>query len=656
MAITSNSQGHPGDRPAGRRSRQAAKRLRRVEFALTDEEFAELDAAATQAGLARGAYAAQAALANARGEDQPGRRSGAGGTGGGHPLCWIGPEGRSEPEPGGREAERHRTVFRRPSSVRGGEHPEGAPPGRGGGGTAEEASVIGKVLRGERPAGLIHYLYGPGKHEEHTDPHIVAGWRHPAELEPPLRPDGRRDFRELNGLLQQTLAALGDRAPNRPVWHCVARAAPGDRMLSDDEWASVAGEIMHRTGLAPYGEQDDAVRWVAIRHADNHIHIVATLARQDGRRPRVSNDYYRVREACLAVENRFGLERTAPGDRTAASRPTRAETEKTQRRGWQEAPRITLKREVSTAAAAASSEQEFFAHLQQAGVQVRKRFSTRNPGEVTGYSVALPHDTTASGEPVWYGGGKLAADLTLPKAPVPLGQQPPSEPELSRAAGSLPRNAPRSGSTPPAPPLTQPGRSVHSPPPVTAPPQRTPRGPPRDTLHAAAAALGSRVVRQAATAYDRAARVPYGRIPRPTPAGNSLRRAARLLSAAAFVSHDRTLAQIALIARLAALADAVTELREAQRHAAQAAAARRAAERLHAAAAGTGSGFRSGACAIPSGDVAGSRRHSLHRLGRAVPPRPRHAHADQPVPSPRRGAGRRHTDPAARPGDRRHRQ
>jgi hypothetical protein len=33
--------------------------------------------------------------------------------------------------------------------------------------------VIGKVLRGERPAGLIYYLYGPGKHEEHTDPHIV---------------------------------------------------------------------------------------------------------------------------------------------------------------------------------------------------------------------------------------------------------------------------------------------------------------------------------------------------------------------------------------------------------------------------------------------------------------------------------------------------
>ena len=46
----------------------ASKRARRVEFNLTDEEFRELDAAALRAGLARGAYAAAAALAAARGE------------------------------------------------------------------------------------------------------------------------------------------------------------------------------------------------------------------------------------------------------------------------------------------------------------------------------------------------------------------------------------------------------------------------------------------------------------------------------------------------------------------------------------------------------------------------------------------------------------
>ena len=46
---------------------------------------------------------------------------------------------------------------------------------------------------------------------------------------------------------------------------------------------------------------------------------------------------------------------------------------------------------------------------------IRKRYSTTSPGEVTGYAVGLPRHTAKDGGIVWYGGGKLAADLTLPK-------------------------------------------------------------------------------------------------------------------------------------------------------------------------------------------------------------------------------------------------
>jgi len=99
----------------------------------------------------------------------------------------------------------------------------------------------------------------------------------------------------------------------------------------------------------------------------------------------------------------------------------------------------------------------------------------------------------------------------------------------------------------------------------------------------AAAVLGSRILRQAADAYDRAARSPYGRIPPPSRAGNQLRQAARLLSAFTYLSQDRSMAPIVLITRLAALAEAVAELRDAQQRAGQAAAALHAAERLHAA-------------------------------------------------------------------------
>ena len=247
--------------------------------------------------------------------------------------------------------------------------------------------------RGEDVAGLIYYLYGPGRHEEHTDPHIVTGWRHPAELEPPLRPDGTRDFRKLTGLLNQPHAAMGKYGFRRPVWHLSMRAARRDKVLSDEEWAQIARDVMNRTGLSPDGEEDDAVRWIAVRHGDDHIHVVAMLARQDRRRVRLSYERRNVRAACLAAEERYGLESTAPADRTAPRRPSRAETAKAARRGLDEPPRITLRRHVTTAAAGARSEQEFFALLDRAGVLARQRFSAKNPGQVTGYAVALPGDT-----------------------------------------------------------------------------------------------------------------------------------------------------------------------------------------------------------------------------------------------------------------------
>ncbi|MDL4770698.1 relaxase/mobilization nuclease domain-containing protein [Actinomadura xylanilytica] len=262
--------------------------------------------------------------------------------------------------------------------------------------------------------GLVRYLYGPGDTGEHRDPHIVAGFWTPAELEPALLEDGRRDFRRLDGLLSQPLALLGDRNYRKPVWHLPVRAAPEDPILTDGQWAEIAREIMARTGLAADGD-DDAVRWIAVRHADDHIHVVATLARTDGVRPEIWNDGYRVRDACRAVEERYGLRRTAPADRTAARRPKRGENEKAHRYGRDEAPRTILRRHVQTAAAGARTEEGFFTGLKAEGALVRRRYSSHDPSEVTGYAVALADDLNPAGEPVWFGGGNLAADLTLPK-------------------------------------------------------------------------------------------------------------------------------------------------------------------------------------------------------------------------------------------------
>ena len=274
--------------------------------------------------------------------------------------------------------------------------------------------MIGKVIRGANVRRLLYYLYGPGKENEHTDPRLVAGFGDPAELEPDRLGGGRRDFRRLTGLLSQPLAALNGDNYAQPVWHCALRAAPEDRVLSDAEWARIAAHVMDRTGLAPEGDEL-GVRWVAVRHAADHIHLVATLARQDRHRPDLWNSYRKLRRACRDTEEWFGLRRTAAADCTAAKRDTRAESEQAIRRGWDEPPRTWLRREVCTAAAGARTEDEFFAHLGRAGVLVRRRYSTVSPGEVTGYAVGMPGHTGKDGQVVWYGGGKLAADLTLPK-------------------------------------------------------------------------------------------------------------------------------------------------------------------------------------------------------------------------------------------------
>ena len=111
----------------------------------------------------------------------------------------------------------------------------------------------------------------------------------------------------------------------------LAAQRSGDRVLSDAEWTEVVEDLMDRTGIA--GRDDlGGCRWVAVRHADDHVHIAAMLVRQDnGRRVHPRNDYYRAREVCRDAEQRFGLTSTAPADRTAARRSTRAEQEKASR-------------------------------------------------------------------------------------------------------------------------------------------------------------------------------------------------------------------------------------------------------------------------------------------------------------------------------------
>ncbi|MGW5017072.1 relaxase/mobilization nuclease domain-containing protein [Streptomyces cacaoi] len=271
--------------------------------------------------------------------------------------------------------------------------------------------MVPDISLGRRTYGLLAYLFGPGRRDEHLDPHLVAAWQ------PALAPDPGRDpaatLKQLQERLDLPVRAVPEhRRLKQHVWHCPVRTAPGDRQLSDAEWAHVARRIVHATGIAEEGD-DQACRWIAVRHAHDHIHIVATLKRQDGRSPRRHDDYHRAQAECRRIEEDFGLRRLNPGDRTAAKRPTSAERAKAERAGRSATARELLRDHVRQAIAGAQDEAEFFDRLREAGVRLDRRLAPS--GDVLGYKVALPGDRNRAGEPIWFPGSKLAPDLSLPK-------------------------------------------------------------------------------------------------------------------------------------------------------------------------------------------------------------------------------------------------
>jgi len=446
--------------------------------------------------------------------------------------------------------------------------------------------------RGTNVAGLLAYLFGPGKREEHVNPHLIAAWTGSPDLET-LQPSGTRTGRHnithLARLLNQPVNAAR-RAPPKTVWHCSVRNHPTDRTLSDQQWRHIAAEIMHAVGLAPHGDPH-AVRWVAVRHAADHIHIVATLVRQDGRTAWAWNDRPRAQAAARDLESRYGLHQVGPVDRTAHTRPGAAEVNKTRRQQRAEVPRDRLRREVRAAAAAAHAETDFLTRLRATGVLVRLRHSTTDPEQITGYAVGLPGHHTATGATIWYGGGRLAPDLTLPKLRhrwTDHSHTPPG-PAAHRSDSRQPRTAALRDTT----------RTVRQ---AVGDVHRLAGSEPRtasaigsaaaDVLTVLARAREGRhggPLTNAAELLDRAARNPAGRPHARAPRAAHLRSLARLIAATGrLTSTDDTTAALELVLQIAALADTLADLRRAQQRLHQARDALRCAEHLRALVTSTG--------------------------------------------------------------------
>jgi hypothetical protein len=284
--------------------------------------------------------------------------------------------------------------------------------------------MIAKITRGKQIRRLLAYLYDTVRAKDHTDPHLVASWDGFAP-DPGRDLDSRTAMKQLANALELRLnqaRGKGQQVPDKPVWQCSVRAAPEDPLLTDAQWADIARRVVAATGIALDGDPDGC-RWVAVRHADDHIHIAATTIRGDLRTARHWNDYLRADKELAAVEKDYNLRIVIRGDRTAARRPTRAETEKAHRAGHHHTPREQLRATLRTIIAVSTSTEEFFHHLDRSGILVEMlRFPS---GDIRGYKVALAADTNAAGQPIWFSGSTLAPDLSYPQVHARLTASPP---------------------------------------------------------------------------------------------------------------------------------------------------------------------------------------------------------------------------------------
>ncbi len=89
--------------------------------------------------------------------------------------------------------------------------------------------MIAKVRKGAGFGGVLRYLYGPGQHEEHTDPHRVGGTV--------IGDDPRSLAQELRASAQ-----LNERV-TKPVAHYPLALPEGER-LSDEQWGQAAHVLM----------------------------------------------------------------------------------------------------------------------------------------------------------------------------------------------------------------------------------------------------------------------------------------------------------------------------------------------------------------------------------------------------------------------------
>lgn len=304
--------------------------------------------------------------------------------------------------------------------------------------------MIPHITKGSDLGGLMRYLVGSGRSNEHENPHVIGGdgylqaWHGHDELNAQAAAeitayidDPRvsygvqmmaKEWRQNpdTGAREPLLDADGQQVwKDVNVWHC-SLSLPAGEVLSSDQWEAVTREFADGMNLTDAGGKAP-VRWVAIHHGaskngNDHVHIAASMVREDGTRWEGRyKDWPTAQRVCRDLEQRYNLTPVLGAQHgTAARGATPIELADQQRAGAPMIQRDDLALRVRAAAVASASEAEWVRRVRANGVVVMPRFAEGTTDVVAGYRAALLKKQDQD-QLRFYGGGQLGRDLSLPR-------------------------------------------------------------------------------------------------------------------------------------------------------------------------------------------------------------------------------------------------
>ncbi len=311
---------------------------------------------------------------------------------------------------------------------------------------ARQSVGIGGGLATRRPSdsnlgrsmgGLVRYLVGPGKANEHTSPTIVAA------SEPLFAEYADVDFTgqwasaDTAALVAQLNKPMRDMRSRDElpedrgfVFHAVMSMPPGDT-VDHELWGRMAQDYISQMGFDD-SERKAPCRWVAIHHGrsaegNDHLHLAVMMIREDGTWASNGNSKRRSMQARRFIDAKYGL---APAETLAQRRgrvpyvsadvhtqhavdgaPSGVKKTAPQPAVRREPDNDKLRRLMVAVAAQADTETAYIKGLWRAGILTRPRYAEGRTDVVTGYSVALRREDGERSQ--WRAAGSVHKSLRL---------------------------------------------------------------------------------------------------------------------------------------------------------------------------------------------------------------------------------------------------